>query len=275
MKHSFYFSIIALLVLLTACGKSESQANAEDLLSQAETALQAKNTVLAKTLIDSINSAYRAETAVRKQANLLMTRVIECETQMEITSTDSLMAWYADRHNTLKEKMKLINDPQLVEPYYVAKAAYKQDFVNTTGIQARVDEIGQFYVVSSLKGNSIRHTSVTITINGKSPTTADVPRGSDDNFAIEGSELVTYLMAQCDTIGKFAAENRGEMGKLTFNGAKKHSIQMSPAQIAAIADAYEFSQSIVQSRELAIKLEMLERKLQLSRDQIARQTPEE
>ena len=50
---------------------------------------------------------------------------------------------------------------------------------------------------------------------------------------------------------------------------------MSPAQIAAIADAYEFSQSIVQSRELAIKLEMLERKLQLSRDQIARQTPEE
>ena len=47
------------------------------------------------------------------------------------------------------------------------------------------------------------------------------------------------------------------------------------ARIAAIADAYEFSQSIVQSRELSVKLEMLERKLQLSRDQIARQTPEE
>ncbi|MGM9799950.1 MAG: hypothetical protein ACI30M_04625 [Muribaculaceae bacterium] len=274
MKNSILATIIA-AALVTSCGKSESTTSAEALLAEAQAALDAQDTNLATSLLDSLDRGYASETGVRKQALAMRPKIVECETLKEITTTDSLMAYYADLHARAQEKMKCVNNPQLVEPYYVAKVAFKEDFVNTTGVQARVDEIGQFYMVSSLKGNSICHTSVTITADGGSATTATIPYDGEANYRIDGSELVTYMTAQCDTVGKFAATHRTSMGKLTFNGKRNHTIQLSPAQMASIADAWDFAQSIVQSRELSIQREKLERKLQIARDQAARQLPEQ
>ncbi len=276
MKNSLkiLFATFAACAIFSSCGKSDSTAGAESLLEQAQVALDAKDTSRATLLLDSIEMAYNSETEVRKAVLQMRPKIIECETLKEITTADSLMAYYADLHSRMLDKMKLINDPQLVEPYYVAKSAYKEDFVNTTGIQARVDEIGQFYVISSVKGLNLKHSSVTVTIEGQSATTATIPDYDEANYRIEGSELVTYMTAQCDTLGKFASAHRSQMGKLTFNGNKKHTIQLSPAQIAAIADAWDYSQSIVRSRDLAVQREKLDRKLQIARDQIARQMAE-
>lgn len=258
-----------LLFTLSGCLKSESEVSAEGLLAQAKNAVDASDTSLATTLLDSIDRAYPSETKVRRQALELRPKIVETETLKQIASTDSLLSFYEDQYRMLLEKMKLINDPQLVEPYYVAKKAYRDDFVNTTGIQARVDEIGQFYLISSVKGLNLKHTSVTVTVDSEQASTATIPYDGAANYRIEGSELVTYMTSQCEEIGKFAATHRTGLGKLTFNGAKSHTIQLQPAQISAIADAYEFSQSIVQARELYVQREKLERQLQIARDQQA------
>ena len=276
MKKLFNILSVALClgIITASCGGSESANDAQKLLNQAQAALDAKDTSLATALLDSIDKAYTSETKVRKSALKMRSEIIECETLKEIVSADSLLSYYEDLHKQMTEKMKLINDPQLVEPYYVPKSAFKADFVNTTGLQARVDEIGQFYMVSSVRGSNLKHNSVTITVDGESATTAVIPYDGEANYRVGGSELVTYMTAQCDTLGKFASVHRSQMGKLTFNGERKQTIQLSPAQITAIADAWEFSQSIVQSRELTVQREKLDKKLQIARDQIARQAEE-
>lgn len=264
-------------IALVACGgKSLETIDAETMLAEARDAITEGNPQHSIEILDSLQKKYPSEIEVQREAIKIRPQAMEAITISELSTVDSLIACFSATHESLAPTMRLISDKNLVEPYYVPTASYNANFLNTTGIQPRVNEIGQFYIISSVNGKGIKHNSITLKSASGEVSTAIVAYDGDSNYRSGNSEMITYLPEQCDTLGVFVNENLGNTITLTFNGesGKKISDKLSKTAIKGIADAYNFSKSVIMSRDLAVKRQKLERQLQIARDQIARTTQE-
>lgn len=266
----------AALALASCQGKSESALAADRLVDNAQSLIESGKPAQAIAVLDSLMAQYPTEVEAGRRALTLRPRAIELQTIAEIQTTDSLIAVFSAENETVAPTMKKIDDKDLVEPYYVAASGYDPSFMNSTGIQPRVDAIGQFYILSSVTGNNLRHNSITIKSSNGEVSTEPVPYDSDSNYSIDATELVTYSPEACDTIGYFVAQNPDAAYTLVFNGDKGKNItrKLTAAQAKGLADAWRYSRSIVKARDLTARKQMLEQRLQIARDQIARTSGE-
>ena len=277
VKTNIIAAATAIAVSLASCqGKSEEAIAAGQLADKAQSLIENGKPTEAIAILDSLMSKYPTEVEAGRRALALRPRAIELGTIAEIQTTDSLIAVYSAENEQIAPSMKKIDDKDLVEPYYVASSGYDPSFMNSTGIQPRVDEIGQFYILSSVTGNNIRHNSITIKSTNGEVSTQAVPYDGDSNYRIDATELVTYSPEACDTIGYFVARNPEATYTLIFNGENGKSLtrKLTSAQAKGIADAWTYSRSIVKARDLAARKQMLEQRLQIARDQIARTSGE-
>ncbi|MDE5844709.1 MAG: hypothetical protein K2H32_04385 [Muribaculaceae bacterium] len=268
------------ITLATACFatisfvscKSDSTIAAEKLVENAQSFIADGNPAKAIQALDSLSALYPGEIEAGRRALALRPQAIEQLTITEIQTTDSLIAIYSIENQEYVNSIKKIDDKELLEPYYVAKSGYDPAFMNKTAIQPRVDNIGQFYILSSVNGSKLHHNSITIKSNAGEVSTETVPFDSDSNFDIDGAELVTYSPQSCDTIGYFIAQNPEATYTVVFNGenGKNISNKLSSEQVKGIIDSWKYSRSIVQGRDLSARKQMLEQRLQIARDQIAR-----
>jgi hypothetical protein len=260
------------LLLLASCNSGkQTDSNAQALFDEANAAFEAADYSRATSLLDSLQKAYPGEIALQREGMALRPKVIEKSTLLQISTNDSLSVLAQASAEQLKGKLKWVKNPRLVEGYWVAAAGYNPNFMNTTGIQGRVSEIGEFYIVSSVAA-SINHTSVALSNGSASVATPAVAYDGESNYRYNGTEVITFSPQQSDTIGNFALQNSGRPLTLTFRGKQNKSQQLSAAQVTALADAYAYSQAILQGRELATERQRLEATLQVARNQIARTT---
>lgn len=270
-REATKIAAIALAAVMTACGQSETTRQANELYGEADALIACGKPEQAVVILDSLQRAYPGETEVQRRAMHLRPQAIEKMTVSRISSIDSLIAVRQATYETLKGKMKKISGPDLVEPYYVYADTYNKEFLNTTGIEPRVTDIGQFYIISSVNPGGLKQQAVEISVDGETASTGIVPYDGEMNYRINGSEVITFSPAACDTIGSLAAAHPSSSFKLTFKGEKKDmSVNLSARQRDAIITCYLFSQAIIDSREMAVQREKAERQLQIARDQIAR-----
>ncbi|MDE6126928.1 MAG: hypothetical protein K2G30_08220, partial [Muribaculaceae bacterium] len=155
--------------------------------------------------------------------------------------------------------------------YWTYGKPYRPDFMNTTGIEPRVSEIGEFYIVSSVNpAGGLKHTTVAVSGNGARATATPVPYDGESNYRIDGGEIITFSPEASDTIGAFAYGNQGVPLTLHFIGTKERSQKLAADQAAAIAAAYRYSKITVDARERSVNRQKLEKQLAIARDQIAR-----
>ncbi|MDE7153004.1 MAG: hypothetical protein K2O00_00995 [Muribaculaceae bacterium] len=258
-------------VVLSGCDSADTKA-AGELVSQASQAVENRNSTLALSLLDSLQHAYPAEIEQQREGMKLRPRAMELSIMAQIQTVDSVIAVLADTHHMLSDKMKTISSPELVEAYQTPAAGYNANFINTTGVQPRVDRAGQFYLVSSMNPGGISHESLTFISGSDEVTTEPVPYDGELNYHLNGSETVTFMPAKSDTIGSFMVAHRGAPVSVRFNGAKgkSHTIKLTQAQTDGMADAYQYSQSVIKGRDLTVERERLDRQLQVARDQQAR-----
>lgn len=264
---------IAAASLLVSCGKKENP-QAREMLNTATAAFEAGDYSSSLAILDSIQKTYFTEIGIQKECLALRPKVIEQETMKRISTCDSLNVLDLATLETLKPEMKFVKEPRMIEGYSVYKGAYNPSFLNTTGIEARVSEIGQFYIVSSAVP-SIKHTSISLTAGGNTARTAEVPYDGESNYRIGGAEMITFTPEQSDTIGALAAQatNNGANPvamSITLNAPKSKTVKLTPAQAKGIAIAYAYSQAVVNGRERGIERQKLERTLEIARNQIAR-----
>lgn len=267
----------ASVLLLAACGTvSPEQKAAQELLDRANTEITGGDPALAITLLDSISVAYPDQTEIRREALALRPKAVEAITLAQIEHEDSVLAALEADNIRTAPLMKKITGKDLVEPYFVPGKGYNPNFVSSTGIQARVDLVGQFYLLSSVNGKPLRHVAVEFTGRNGSVATKSVPADGETNFRMNGSELITYEPGGCDTIGQFFLDNRNTAIKGFFisENGRRTPFPLTADQIAAIGDAYSYSRSITEARTSAVRKEKLERQLQIARDQIARTATE-
>lgn len=262
------------VLMFSGCSKSVSQdqANAQILLDGARSHIDNGNPQAALNLLDSLDNTYKNETQIINESMRMRPEAIEALAMIQIAETDSLITAMTHHLDSLAPLMTKVNLPQ-TEGYFVASEGYDRSFMNKTGLSARVSEIGQFYIVSSVNPSSgINHWSVSAISGGQSATTDTVPYDGILNYHINNSELISFSTAQCDTIGKFVFINRKKPITIIFNGqkGKNRQIKLSTHQINAIATAYDYAHTVNQLRTSALEKERLGKRIQLAKEQLSR-----
>lgn len=147
--------------------------------------------------------------------------------------------------------------------------------MNTTGIEARVSEIGQFYIVSSANP-SLKHTAISVNGPAASATTPAVPYDGESNYRIDGGEVITFSPEQSDTIGAAVVRNLAANSSapltLQFTGGKNKSLKLSAAQAQGIANAYNYSAALIRARDNEVQHKRLEKTIEIARRQAAAAT---
>ncbi|MDE7406826.1 MAG: hypothetical protein K2M76_00275, partial [Muribaculaceae bacterium] len=228
-----FISVAVAALMLTACGDTDREA-ANKLLAQSREAVTAGDFYSALEIMDTLQARYPAQIEVQREALQLRPVAMEGVTIRELEQTDSLLAVSGARVDSLSRLMRTVSDARLVEPYMVA-ASSPRNMMEVNGLQARLGADNTFTVVSVLRGNDLKHTSVTLGSGTDTATSGTVEIGNDANFRINGTETVTYTGEKCDTLGRYAVSHDNSPLQLTFNGRRKYSIRLSAAQVHGIA----------------------------------------
>lgn len=265
-----------LVALMCACGGKQENPQARELLDNANAAFEQQDYALATTLLDSLQKTFPSELGIQRESMALRPKVIEQTAVLQLQQLDSLDAADTSTLTALKPALKWVKTPGMIEGYWIDAKAYNPNFMNTTGIEARVNEIGQFYIVSSVNpAGTLKHTSVTLKTGSESVTTQTVPYDGESNYRLGGGEVITFSPEQSDTIGFTAMQavnaNPSATGTLIFNGAKNtKSIRLNAAQTAAIANAYRYSSAVIRARDNQVQRQKLNRTIEIARQQAAK-----
>lgn len=251
---------------LAACSGSKPN-HARELYNQAEDQLAAGNIGQVYALLDSIKSQYPDSVHLLREGLNLRHRAMLLESQNETAAIDDSIAICMEKVSAMQPRLKKVDDPRLVEPYYVAKEGYDPNFMTTTGLQAHVDELGQFTLISSLQA-AYKHTGITLVCGDESASAGPVPYDGECNYRINGSEIITFSPAQSQAIGELAAAHPGTTMTLKFTGGKPHSVKLSAKQVDAIATCYTYARYMTLGRHLSYQKEKLARQQQLLSDNI-------
>ncbi|MCM1138872.1 MAG: hypothetical protein NC311_07195 [Muribaculaceae bacterium] len=267
IKHIGKILLISVPLLLASCGSGETD-KAKALLEEAHTAYKAGDYSLSLELTDSLKKTFPREIEVRREAMHLTAVATEGKLLRELETADSISAVLGAMGDSLQQYVKFVNNP--IEGYYIAKGADPMSFTGKTGLQARMTPNGDFYLMSSLKGKSVKSTSITVTATGKEATTATVDYDGERNDRSMGAEVITFMGAECDTVGKFVSENVGSPMVLKFNGQSSYSQPLTTAQAEEIAQLYEYATTIRKFKLATLEKERLTKSLDLARSQAAR-----
>lgn len=264
-----FTSILAslLLVSVSCSTESETARAARQLYEQAQSLNLDGDPAAALILLDSIQKTYPDEIDWQRASMKFRPTLIINDSNNRIKAVEDSIQLLGETYHLLLPKMKQINNKQLVEPYYVDAATYNPDFMKTTGVQPRVSEIGQFYFLSSVNGETLKHTGFTISVDGQSVQVGLVPYDNELNYRINGSEIITYSPDQSFAAGELVASNPTASVTIILTGSKNKTIRLNSKQIAAIANCFEFSRAIVDARQLSFEKERLQRVLEIANAQ--------
>lgn len=277
LTNTYAILLLAAAMSVTSCGnsKTESQVNAENILSEAQSLYDSGKYMEAIGTIDSLMKKHPGIIDVQRQAMHLKTLVVEKQTILDSIANDSAIVANKQIVDSLANNFKYVKTADMVEGYYVSKNVSGDNLTKRTNIEARINEMGEIYLVSSLYGKSIKHTKLRAVAGDSTVETEAVPYDNARNYRFKDGgtpvEMVTFRKADCDTLCQFIADNVAKDIKMEFIGGKKYSLPLPSKTKNLIAETYIFATHKAQLKKAEdLKLYYM-RKLQITRKQ-SRQT---
>ncbi len=261
-------AIFTSLTLFASCSGSADKDKAQALLDSATQAFDSGNYTLALSLTDSLKRSYPSQIEIRRKALHLTTRATEGLMLHRLETADSLLATLGVKGDSLQKLIRYVKNP--IEGYYVGINAKDGGIVGSNGIQARLTPNGDFYLISSLKSKAVKSTSVTVACDGASASTSTVAYDGERNDRSMGAEVITYMGAECDSLGHFIQLHYSQPMTLTFNGSTSYSMPLPQAQAQEIATLYEYSTTMRRAKVASLEKEKLTRALDIARAQAAK-----
>lgn len=250
----------------TSCGNRDKEL-AESLLTQSTKLYESGDYGLALELLDSIDKAYPAEVDIRRQAMHLRPQVIEKQTLVDLQAADSIAVVQLLKGDSLNRLLSYVSNP--VEGYYVGTTAKGIDVGSVPGLHARMSPDGQFYILSTSK-RLVKSTSFSVACNGEEARSSVVEFDGERNDRSSGVEIITFIQAECDSVGKFVMKHRNEPLTLTIHGSSSYSMPLPENQREAIAQVYETAMSIRDCKLTQLNKARLEKQLSVARSQMAK-----
>lgn len=201
------------------------------------------------SVLDTLYKRFPAETEVVRQGMHLMAQAQEKISIAGIASADSIIAVNAPIVENIAKDFVVVKNPDLVENYRIYKTLKNTPLINRTGVEPRVDDNGNIYIVSLLQGRAINHTQLkVVSPDGSSAITASVAYDGAQNYRFSNdgisNEMVTFHADQCNEFCKFIADNADKQLKLEFVGKLSYQINMTAALKEAISQSYKYSVAI-------------------------------
>lgn len=265
----YLFVVIGIAVIVScSSGKSQQTIEAEDLVEQARTAIDDGDYETAMQVLDSLDTNYKSQVDAIRESLVLRPRAVVLEGRVALEALNDEFMADSIRLDSLAMLMRHVNIPG-TEGYLIAKSAGNGDFMSTTGISGRVDELGRFYLVSSVAGaGSLKHTSVTMSDGGRSVTTPTVDYDGEINYRSEGGEIITFAPEKCDSIVSFLLTVPVTSKiDVIYNGASNRTVK-SKVNAAPLVTGADYSATVSRQRTRAIEREHIASRIKLAEKQI-------
>ena len=267
-----YAAAVLLLAAASCSGGQGDESKAQAMLAEAQQCLST-NPQRAIALIDSLNKTFVKLTDVRRRAMHVRTLADSVLIDGEFAQADSTIKADSLRFVELKPLFAFVKTKDMVEGYYVAKSLQGKPLFERTGIEPRVDELGNMFIATCVFGSGVQHTRLVARSGGNSSESADVPHDGATNYhytAANGScEMATFHYDKCADLCRFVAENRTNKVSIDFVGKGKTSIVLGADLLKAFADTYEFSQAMISGKNAVAKMMYLNKKRDINRRQMA------
>lgn len=258
---------LALIAAGCSSNKSEEKSEGMKLFEAANAAVEAGEADLCIQLLDSLDHNYSADTEAARNSIMLRPKAIELQCLNQIVVNDSVIKAEQTRVDSIMPLMKKIS-LRAVDGYWVDKASYNPDFMNSTGISGRVSVIGEFYIVSCVNGGNPNYSSISIENGSDKVTSETVASDNARNYSHGGARIISFTPAESDSLGHFVVNNRNAKSlTVRFNGKGNRTVKLTPKQINGIATAYQFANAVNLLRTATINSERLQKRLELSRQQ--------
>lgn len=254
----------ALLLGATACsGNHDREEAASALVTNARAMVETQNYDSAMVLLDTLDVKYRDCIAQRKEGTVVRLTALGALTRDSLVSAEIQMRANKEVLDELTPQFKKI-DIAGTDGYFVDKDAYTGKEMNSTGIQARVDDEGYLFIVVNLSGRRIG-------MNALSYDGVTTP--SAESVAIEGSEIMSLSQEKtAELLDRVLASSAPV--KITVVGSKGNAtVTLNAAQLKSLATTRRYASALQTNRRLSINLEKLERQLAKVSDNLANQIP--
>lgn len=243
--------IAAATLSITSCGSDTSRTDAASaLLTQADSLRQAGDCAGAITTLDSLDSLYRDCLDQRRAARRLRAQVL-----LQVT-VDSIEA-YEQRQPAMQAALDSLQplftkvNLQGTEGYYVYSKAFTGREMARTGIQARTDDQGYFFIAVS---NTGRHLGLRALRYGSVET---LPA---ESMTVAGSEIMSISQESAtDFAHAIMAAPAGKL-RIELVGSKGTApLTLTAAEAEAIRLTWRYSQLLQQTYLSNIRREKYER----------------
>lgn len=253
----------AAIILASCSGDNARREAAQSLLEQARTLVANHHYDSAIVVLDTLDKSYRDCLEQRREgttvrltalADLSRDSLASCEVQLQQSQTELAR---------LQPGFKKI-DVAGTEGYYVDNATYTGSEMNTTGIQARVDDEGYLFIVANVSGRKIGLCRIEY---------GGVASGDGESVAIEGSEIMSLSQEKTAELVDALASATAPATVALVGTKGKAQVKLNAKQLASIRDTRDYASALQRTRRLQIMQEKLERQLARLNDQIANQIP--
>ena len=241
-------AIIANISMLFSCSNGHKE-EATTLYESAKALYDCQQYDSTLSVLDTLYKRYPAETDIIKQGIHLMAQAQEQVSIIGIKQADSIIAVNAPIVETLAKDFVVVKNPDLVENYRIYKSLKNTPLINRTGVEPRIDDNGNIYLVSQLIGNAAKHTLLRVTApDGSSAETSSIAFDNAQNYRFKSDgvsyEMVTFHADQCVQFCQFISDNINKQLKLEFVGKSTHKITIPASTREAIAQSYKYSVAI-------------------------------
>lgn len=241
-------------ILLVACGENiEEKANAR--LQTARQAFEQGDFDKAKAEIDSIKILYPKAFNSRKESAKLRRQVEMKEQQIAVTRLDSIIKEKEAAFEAIKDKFTLEKNKEYqdIGNYFWPSQTVEKN-LHRSFLRFQVSEKGIMTMTSIYCGpNSIHHTAIKVTAPDGTFTQTPASKDSYETTDMgEKIEKADYRLGEDGNVMGFIYLNNAKNIRVEYQGDKKYSTLMSPADRQALKKTYELSQ-ILSSLEQAKK----------------------
>lgn len=272
IRHITFILTFGLIFGLLACSRtSPKEQTASTLLENAQNLYSQKQFPSASLLLDSIEHSYQEFADIQRKAMYLRTLVIQGQTIVDSIANEDTIKILAPKVDSLATLFKYVKTKEMVEGYYVLKSISANALVKRSGIEARIDEQGNIYLISSLYGQNIQHTHIAAISNGKRIETIVVPFDNAQNYRYKDNgnpvEMITFHKDECDSLCQYIAQNRLNKVQIEFCGKRNYTITLTNSQKKELAATYDYATLKKAYKTAVDKRIFFEKKLQIARKQ--------
>ena len=247
------FVSLAMVVLITACGKKTKKA--KDYLSIAESAYETGDYENAKSNIDSIKLLYPKAYKEIREGFDLMQEVRLAENKRNIVFIDSMLDVNIAKQKQMQKDFDFVRDKNYQEfGNYIPKLTPSSKTLEQNTLRSGVSEKGILFLESVLSGTNTKHNKIKVSIADGSYAESLAVTADGLNYTFttlnKTYEIVRFIGSDENGVSEFIFTFQDKPINLSYIGNRTFSKALTKNEKKAIGQSFELSNVLYEIENL-------------------------